>query len=602
MSRIEDFGEKIHGARKDAHQKWVERVAGQLEHGLAGFISEPLSKVWAEPNYQRMTLPTPVIDWIRSARDELGPKPSRIYWPQWALKGNAFLTATNTLINQRWDHSTTAEDVAQVARSLVAESLRFVQASDRGAAYVTKSLDYIQARAECYATWGHKNSLRFISFSSRQQQNSPAFLYAAKVRENARVSSRVYSGESWSEVIKDMDKKDAHIQSLVNGQDEKENRDTKKRSNLSVISYQGRPEAYVAVKLKSDWIKIEAFPTLKEARAAFMQVERHQVWQDAYESWRNQSRARLRSKENMVRQGKDWRGSEDVSTAQFSELFGFRGVQFGNYVGNERRQDDLNNAFDALMDMAWVLDIAPQSLSLDGSLGLAFGARGRGGINAANAHYETEHQVINLTKSRGGGSLAHEWFHALDHYVAQKLSLNRSHEPFFTQALKPSSRTASMSAFSPLVKTFSEIVNVLRERSLEMDKRRTGQAYWSQDVEIAARAFESGIKETLAQQGAHNDFLVNIIDEELWEGRPLVESLTLLSAPSYPYPRDDEKADNAARILSLTEAMCAQTSTFDERFDQALYEKEHAPLSPMNYKKQDKDVQFTHQSQLGLGI
>lgn len=44
-------------------------------------------------------------------------------------------------------------------------------------------------------------------------------------------------------------------------------------------------------------------------------------------------------------------------------------------------------------------------------LAIAFGARGKG---KALAHYEPARVVINLTKMKGAGSLAHEWAHAFD--------------------------------------------------------------------------------------------------------------------------------------------------------------------------------------------
>ena len=74
----------------------------------------------------------------------------------------------------------------------------------------------------------------------------------------------------------------------------------------------------------------------------------------------------------------------------------------------------LNNAYDSLMDLSKILDIPPKAVALDGGLGLAFGSRGHG---AASAHYEVANRVINLTKTKGYSSLAHEWFHALDHYL-----------------------------------------------------------------------------------------------------------------------------------------------------------------------------------------
>ncbi|EBZ5140158.1 hypothetical protein EBP35_26220, partial [Salmonella enterica subsp. enterica serovar Antsalova] len=110
---------------------------------------------------------------------------------------------------------------------------------------------------------------------------------------------------------------------------------------------------------------------------------------------------------------------QNATPEKFSDAFGFRGVQFGNYVEGARRQSDLNRAYDSLMDMADVLKVPPKALSLNGRLGLAFGARGKGGKNAAAAHYEPGQVAINLTKGNGAGSLAHEWFHALDNYFGQ---------------------------------------------------------------------------------------------------------------------------------------------------------------------------------------
>lgn len=96
-------------------------------------------------------------------------------------------------------------------------------------------------------------------------------------------------------------------------------------------------------------------------------------------------------------------------------FFGFRGVQFGNYVSDEHGFEHLLHSSEAFMDLAEILGLSYQAMSLNGTLGIAFGARGRGG-NAA-AHYEQIEKVINLTRDRGFGVLSHELFHALDHYL-----------------------------------------------------------------------------------------------------------------------------------------------------------------------------------------
>lgn len=109
----------------------------------------------------------------------------------------------------------------------------------------------------------------------------------------------------------------------------------------------------------------------------------------------------------------------NVTGEDFKEVFGFRGVEFGEWNNQDERQALLNDAWDGLMDLADVLGIPPRAISLGGDLALAFGARGHG-LQSARAHYETDRAVINLTKERGAGSLAHEWFHALDHYFGRQ--------------------------------------------------------------------------------------------------------------------------------------------------------------------------------------
>ncbi|WP_242439165.1 PLxRFG domain-containing protein [Acinetobacter sp. YT-02] len=122
--------------------------------------------------------------------------------------------------------------------------------------------------------------------------------------------------------------------------------------------------------------------------------------------------------ENTVRKGMV-RRKGDAKDADFIRVFGFRGVEFGNWNNQTERQELLNDAFDGLMDLAEILNIPPAAISLNGELALAFGARGQG-LSGAKAHYEPERAVINLTKLNGAGSLAHEWWHALDHYFGRQ--------------------------------------------------------------------------------------------------------------------------------------------------------------------------------------
>lgn len=109
----------------------------------------------------------------------------------------------------------------------------------------------------------------------------------------------------------------------------------------------------------------------------------------------------------------------DVTPEMFQKTFGFRGGEFGNWNMGGDGQAALNHAYDGLLDLAHTVGVPPKALSLNGDLAIAFGARGHGGKDSAAAHYERDKRVINLTKINGAGSLAHEWFHALDHYLGQ---------------------------------------------------------------------------------------------------------------------------------------------------------------------------------------
>ncbi len=113
------------------------------------------------------------------------------------------------------------------------------------------------------------------------------------------------------------------------------------------------------------------------------------------------------------------RGDADISMEDFLADTGLSGVQFGNYVTQKERQEMMNAVYDSWHDLAAVLDVPPQALAapLGGEkgpiLGLALGARGAG---RNLAHYEpsVSTHVINLTKTKGFGVLAHEVVHALD--------------------------------------------------------------------------------------------------------------------------------------------------------------------------------------------
>ncbi len=238
------------------------------------------------------------------------------------------------------------------------------------------------------------------------------------------------------------------------------------------------------------------------------------------------------------------------------EAFGFRGVEFGNWLNDEEAGYHILNAVQALYDLAAVLCISTIMLFWNGRLAIAFGARGSG---SASAHYEPVKQVINLTKFRGGGSLAHELGHFLDHMLGDVsmsrgkvvyASSDRSYgNPLSGMMRAIKDRGQDRNAYYSLLSEYRKLRSIydaqkrnkdnrpgdlydfylkLRRMYDELERMRKGLnktgfmgisrfyrdarllgEYWVRDHELFARAFESYVEDKLAAMGRQNTYLVD---------------------------------------------------------------------------------------------
>ncbi|WP_202841938.1 PLxRFG domain-containing protein [Luteimonas saliphila] len=162
------------------------------------------------------------------------------------------------------------------------------------------------------------------------------------------------------------------------------------------------------------------------------------------------------------------RPDEDITSERLMEAFGFRGVNFGNWMKGEsaakrrERQLHLNHAYDALLDLSEITGLPPKAISLEGKLGLAFGAQGSGGRGAA--HFVPGVNEINLTRTNGAGGIAHEWAHALDHYFAVQAgeAAARAERPYLTQVSKDT--RAELGVRPEIARAVRSIVNSMEKR------------------------------------------------------------------------------------------------------------------------------------------
>jgi hypothetical protein len=198
----------------------------------------------------------------------------------------------------------------------------------------------------------------------------------------------------------------------------------------------------------------------------------------------------------------------NTTPQDFHQEFGFRGGEFGNWQSGRDGQEALNHAHDALRDLADVLGVEPAGISLNGDLAIAFGARGTGGKDAARAHYEPGARVINLTKLKGAGTLAHEFAHALDNYFARQAKIpgeRYGKYEWVTEGLphKHNLRPEVADAWTNLVKS---MMATTTEQALDPERIKKQQAAHWDHVKTRLQALETSMAGDKQYNKRHKDF------------------------------------------------------------------------------------------------
>lgn len=511
--KIEDFGEKIEGAKKDVWATYGDRIKDAEKVDIK---AEPLSVSWPAPDYEAM-IADGVDPWtvafVRAAREAIPTKPQK----SWRLKG--WVENVQTLRGLATSLITGEADAVAIRQKLASTGLSKIKDS-----------------IDLYLAVGHSKSLKGVSmgagtYSVRNgiRLDPPETVWeieqAAKATAFSNMPRVLASGKTREAVIEAFKARFNEIEISPAAA---------KQPKFIIYSRDKRSSWVIGVKIGKNHVDLRSVPTVQEARRVI--AEEADALRDQLVKMRDIPRERR--DENNPRVGIDHRSGADVSPEQFAEAFGFRGVQFGNWVEGDRRQQDLNQTYDALLDLAGVLDLPPKALSLNGSLGLAFGARGSGGKNAAAAHFEPDLVVINLTKKEGAGSLAHEWFHAADNYFSRRRADGKGGAGYITDSALPKDKVEGLrpellDAFSAVRRAIAE--TGMKARSSNLDKTRSSP-YWATGIEMHARAFESYVIAKLQDQSAANDYLANIVDGLAWAMKAEMSGL----GDSYPYLTEAE--------------------------------------------------------------
>jgi hypothetical protein len=248
--------------------------------------------------------------------------------------------------------------------------------------------------------------------------------------------------------------------------------------------------------------------------------------------------------------GRSVGSTTQAATDTIVNKLGFRGLQYGNSVTDDERRHHVQKAAEAMVDLADMTGLPDRAVGLNGTLGLAIGARGRGG---AMAHFEPDLKVINLTRKNGVGTFAHEWAHALDNYAAGGtgfVSQNRG-TPELIESMNQVQWSMIKSGFADQVQ--------VAVRSMKKGGLGISADYWTSREEMFARAFEAHVQLKLDKAKRVNTYLTQPTGHELWPTRKQAEEmepmfdalLARVKAEKFPGPnnRTDSRDERIQRLL-----------------------------------------------------
>ncbi|EPT4472613.1 LPD38 domain-containing protein [Escherichia coli] len=501
-AKIEDFGEEIKGAAKHRYAQLAETLGKTLED--RDYFTQPLSKVFPKPDYAKLAnegADADTLAMIALYRSDI-PAKTKLNAVKWVESVKSIRTSVAGMLEGKVTAGRLAEWMEGRMPSRYADTWQLLRTlppsqMDKASAYRVVSGVY-------QAAGGKRYDPPQKLYSLRNKDNKGSNLFFSESRDELLTKAKAWFAEQEEKSRAKGDEKTAP------SPDDK----------IIFDVYRNTRSGDIFIAYGKNKMRVRGGFKLASDARKYIDSHRDELVRHVKEM-REISREEQRNATNRDRTGPE-RRKGDVSPEQFSDAFGFRGVQFGNYVEGPRRQADLNRAYDSLHDLADVLNVPTKALSLNGRLGLAFGARGKG---KAAAHYEPGEVAINLTKGNGPGALAHEWFHSLDNYFGRyDVSTDgkiTSGGDYMTEAQRAGRvfkdgryvdaeypvRQEVYDAFKGVMKAINS--SDMPRRSALLDEVRS-KPYWSTDVEMAARAFERYVQDKARTAGVENDYLVNI--------------------------------------------------------------------------------------------
>ncbi len=412
MAKLEDFGEKIGGARKDMYASCNIDLLNDAE--LEGVTRD---KIWKRPNIKKLIdegVDPVLLYWKEQVRKAIPPKPlyNRYYEKSDLLKG--FICVTNAVKDfVEAAETIDQEGLAELAKPLHGQNGYWMEPTCAEGASIGIDLLNLTRR----------NATAFERGAARESfGKTPSEKKADEVRKSFDIIK--YLG-----VLEKAPENDGSlicyfIKSELETQEEPHKihfASTYMRGTYYIYSYNDAffnvdnwKEGTYAVTCARKGVVVNNLDSEDDAKACIETAVQIEIQKTTEKSGKGKKKGFPFQLINVVQEGGATL-SRPAAGDDYLNTFHFRGGEFGNWMNEQDRQVSMNMGYIALVNLAYILGISDENISLK-NLAIAFGARGH---SAARAHYEPSRNVINLTKMTGAGSLAHEWGHALDAYLGE---------------------------------------------------------------------------------------------------------------------------------------------------------------------------------------
>lgn len=462
---IEDFGKKIGGARKDL---WAGR--GLRIEDIGDFNVAERSKyitknnAWPKPDYEKMIdeegYSRDALYFIKAVRDALPTAPIINY------------TDSADDIKRKQDVyldfiSEFKEELLKIKTSQDIEELGIQYLEDKG--YVTRQNRYssytMTSTGEAFINNKFFKAIQMNAAQAQREATKKGFLVdnlgAIKERFSIiEVDGSLSNENAWWNKNGTAIKRDRYggadyfypVNETVGEYIKGMNLELY-RGNFLIVR-----DNYI-LGITHDYLEAQQFVE-QQAKSIFDKTEADKAAAKASKSNSNRKKGLVPPiLAHIDRKGPKMR-NRNIVGEDFLKEFNIKGGEFGNWLNEAERQTNMNMAYDSLKDMAKALNINDADIAMGNRLSIAFGSRG---IKGAAAHYEPLREVINLTKMKGAGSLAHELFHAMDDMSGKAMGMT----DFAT------AHENKTNAFTELVRVmkYKNVVISAEEQNKEIDER-----------------------------------------------------------------------------------------------------------------------------------